>query len=154
MLKSGCCALALVVAASGGAFAQAIDGADPAAVEQAARGFGSARLETDNVGDPKISGRINGIAYTIYFYGCEDNENCDTVMFRTAWDHDGVGLDRINEWNRDKLFGKAYHDAENDPALELAVNLEHGVDPRNFEDTIEIWRITMEAFEDFIGFER
>ncbi|MGT2467953.1 hypothetical protein ACVOMV_28700 [Mesorhizobium atlanticum] len=49
-----------------------------------ARGFGSARMGKDDNGDPMIYGRVEGVKYVIYFYGCEDHENCSRCSSRPA----------------------------------------------------------------------
>lgn len=125
-----------------------IDGSDPAAVENVARGFGSATLEKDSSGDPKVSGRINGTAYGIYFYGCTENKACDSIQFSTGWARQNkIPMSEINEWNAKKRFGKAYLDNEGDPRLEMDVNLDEGVSRLNLEDTMDYWSKLLDAFK-------
>jgi len=113
-----------------------------------AKGFGYAKLEKDSQGDPKVSGRIEGTAYGVYFYGCTNGENCNDVQFAVGWSGVKVSMDRINEWNRTKRYGKAYLDKEGDPILEMVVNLDHGVTVKNFEDTFDWWIKAMKQFKE------
>src|SRR5690606_39405908 len=62
-----------------------VDGGDPARIFQLARGHGSAEISTDNRGDPKIDGRMHGVRYQIYFYGCKNGEQCNSVQFRSGF---------------------------------------------------------------------
>ena len=118
-------------------------------VLNAARGFGSASLGTDSVNDPKITGRIEGIKYTMLFYGCNDNnENCKSISLSAAWGGTDVTMSDINDWNRVKRFGKAYLDSDGDPVLEMQINLDHGVSQANLEDTIDWWAISLARFKD------
>lgn len=122
---------------------------DPAAILNIARGFGSAHLEEDSEGDPKIRGRIDGVMYGIYFYGCNSTgSDCDDIKFTAAWSDGGVTLEEANEWNKTKRYGVAYIDDEGDPNLDMAVNIDYGVTTTNLEDTFEFWSRILEAFED------
>lgn len=129
-------------------FAQSlIDAGDVDAIANIARGYGSATIQTDSVGDPQILGRINGVLYTVNFYGCTDGADCTTVQFQAGWKNPGeLTLDDMNLWNQDKRFGKAYLDFENDPVIEWDVNLFGGVSAQNLDDTFDWWRIVLENF--------
>lgn len=120
---------------------------DPEAILQVAKGYGSAELSTDSDGDPHIVGRMSGTKYGIYFYGCENGRNCDDIQLRAAWSGPKVSLHQINQWNKDKRYGKAYLDDDNDPTLEISVNLKHGVSRANLDDTFDWFRIAVEGFE-------
>lgn len=124
-----------------------ITGNDIDEIVNLARGYGSAVKEADSQGDPKISGRINGISYVVLFYGCTNNTDCTSIQFQAAWANPGhVTADMLNEWNRDKRFGKAYLDDENDPVIEWDVNLFGGVSARNMDDTIDWWKLVLTTF--------
>ncbi len=110
--------------------------------------FGSAELDRDDVGDPMIRGNINGIKYLVSFYGCTDNAACKNLTFTASWDVAGVTPETINEWNRAKRFGKAFLDVENDPVIQMSVNLDFGVTGGNFEDTVDWWRVVLGQFEE------
>ena len=49
-----------------------------------------------------------------------------SILFRASFDGD-VPLSRINSWNRTKKYSRSYLDHENDPVLELDLDLEGGV---------------------------
>lgn len=65
--------------------ASLVDATDPEQLVELVKGFGSATLEQDSYGDPLIVGRIKGNRYSIYFYGCDNNRDCDDVQFSAAW---------------------------------------------------------------------
>jgi len=127
-----------------------VDATDPERIVQLMRGFGSSTLETDDYGDPLITGRVEGSKYGIYFYGCEENRSCKDIQFSAAWAGYDVSMHQINEWNKTKRYGKAYLDNDGDPAIEMSVNLTYGVSRDNFDDTIDWWTITMKEFESYI----
>lgn len=126
-----------------------LDATDVDAIVEIARGYGSVTLETDTVGDPQLVGRMNGVRYTVNFYGCENGANCTTIQFRAAWVNSGnVTMQDMNRWNQDKRFGKAYIDPEGDPVIEWDVNLFGGVSRANLDDSFDWWRLVMADFNE------
>ncbi len=111
-----------------------------------------ATMEKDSQGDPKIASRVSDTKYSVYFYGCENNDNCSSILIKAGYDlTNGISASKVNEWNREKRFAKAYIDDDGDPFLELDVNLDfEGVGNKNFEDTLDWWRLSVEDFEEFI----
>jgi hypothetical protein len=125
---------------------------DPEEILNIAKGFGSATLATDRDGDPKISGRINGTSYSVYFFGCKNGDNCKDIQFVSGWSGFDITLEQINDWNSNRRYGKSYLDDENDPVLIMPVNLHLGVTRENLEDTFEWWTVVLEQFgEEVLG---
>lgn len=130
-----------------------ITATDAHVVMKAMQDFGLvATMDKDAQGDPKISSRVSDTKYSVYFYGCEDNDNCSSILIKAGYDlNTGLSALKINEWNRKKRFAKAYIDDEGDPFLEMDINLDFdGVGNKNFEDTLDWWRLSVEDFEEFI----
>jgi hypothetical protein len=124
-----------------------IDARDPARILKIAQKFGTAELTTDHEDDPKINARLGGTSYSIYFYGCKSGVNCKAIQFYAGWDSGGeYTTKQLNEWNRNKRFGKAYIDSEGDPVLEMDVNLDSGVTVANLEDTFDWWKVVLKNF--------
>ncbi|GAB5389732.1 MAG: hypothetical protein Alpg2KO_27000 [Alphaproteobacteria bacterium] len=151
-LTTTAAALALMLAIPATASAQElVNGADLDQLESMLKRHGDVTRTTDGIGDPLFQGRIDGTKYEMFLFGCnEDHKRCDEVMFKAAWATDGVSLKSLNKWNADGRYGKAYRDDENDPVLEMNVNLDNGVTTRNFNDTIAIWKRVMAQFEEEI----
>ena len=153
-LKNLQTAFAVVLLALCGASVQAtaetrlVDATDPFVIFQQLRGFGTVEMDADDAGDPMIVGRMEGIQYVVHFYGCTDNVDCRSLQFRAAWTDDGIPLEFINGWNRDWRFGKVYLDDEDDPVIEMNVNLFGGVSEKNLRDTIDWWRVVIKQFRD------
>ena len=127
-----------------------IDGSDPAAIAKIISGFGTAEVEKDGEGDPKIVGRIEGIRYALYFYECEENAKCKSVSFAAGFTGTNANIEKMNEWNRERRFGEAHLDDEGDPWITMPVNLRHGVTRENFDDTVDWWRVVTKQFEEFV----
>ncbi len=124
---------------------------NPAKIVEIARGFGSAELEEASDGSPRIQARIDGIKYSVLFYGCDDDgKDCTTIQFWAFTSAPPNALMAVNNWNRDRRFGKAYIDSDGDVVIEMDVNLLGGVTPKNLDDTFDWWRIVLgRAGEEF-----
>ena len=140
-------ALALICAAPVAAQSadDILDGSDPGAILEIARGYGSAMLDVDGVGDPKISGRIGGQPYDVFFYGCDDGgKNCSSLQFTTWYGGTRPGAEVLSDWNNENRFGTAYLDRDGDLAIDMDVNLFGGVTRRNLDDTFDWWRVVLD----------
>jgi hypothetical protein len=137
-----------VLAAPSIAFAKTklIDAKSPKSILSIAKGFGSAKLTKDSEGDPKIEGRMDGVKYSILFYGCENNKACTNIQFGAAWADVELSFEAVNEYNKNKRFGKVYLDDDGDPNFEMDVNIDLGVTDDNFEDTFEWWQVVLDGF--------
>lgn len=137
------------------AHAQLVRAQDPQTVVDAMQGAGfAAKLGVDRLGDPKIDSSASGTRFTVFFYNCTANKDCATVQFHSGFDlQTPVTLEQINEWNRSQRFGRAYLDKENDPVIEMDVDLDDGGLSRAlFEDNLEFWTSVLGKFERHIGY--
>lgn len=133
-----------------------VDATDPERLVEIIQDLGyRARLDVDQVGDPIIYSSVGGTDFSIFFYGCtqDDNDQCKLLLFKVGYDlADGTTLEVVNKWNETKLVGRSYLDDEDDPWLEMAVNMDFGVSRKNFEDTFDWWEVSLEDFERHIDF--
>ncbi|MDQ1686967.1 MAG: hypothetical protein QOC82_3704 [Frankiaceae bacterium] len=130
---------------------------DPQTIVRALLGGGySAKLGVDKVGDPMVTSAVGGTTFQIFFYNCTNHTGCATVQFHSGYDlNASPGLDSINEWNRSERFGRAYLDKENDPILEMDIDLDDGgLSPLLFVDNIEFWTTILGKFEKHIGYRK
>ena len=137
--------------------AQMVKGQDPSTLVRALQKEGmAAKLGTDKVGDPMITSGIGGTTFQIFFYNCTDHKACATIQFHSGYDlKTQVSLEKINEWNRTKRFGRAFLDAENDPILEMDVDLDDGgLSQDLFIDNIQFWSSILGEFEKHIGYRK
>lgn len=135
--------------------AQMVRAQDPQSLVRAMQSRGYvAELTTDQTGDPMIRSAASGTNFQVLFYNCTDHRDCATVQFHVGYDlKTATSLESINEWNRSQRFGSAHLDKENDPILEMDVDLDDGgISPLLFIDNLEFWTSAMGRFEKHIGF--
>ncbi|WP_217573637.1 YbjN domain-containing protein [Mesorhizobium sp. GbtcB19] len=141
-------ALAGAVSAARAEDAEILQAPDPATVLDIAKGFGSARMEKDDNGDPMISGRVEGVKYVIYFYGCENHENCKSLQFSTGYT-DPLTADQANAWNEKYRWVKAYSgDGSN---FKMDVSFAGGITRANLEQQFANWDSMAGNIKDFVN---
>lgn len=126
-------------------------GVTPQEVVEALQGKGyRAQLTKDGAGDPMIESGLDGSNFRVVFYTCEKGR-CASIQFVWALDMpEGTTLEKINTWNRDKRFGRAYLDDEMDPFVEMDVDLERGGTTEAIANNLDTWASVLPAFKDFI----
>jgi len=121
---------------------------DPAAILDIAKGFGSARMDRDDNGDPMISGRIEGVKYVIYFYGCENHDNCKSLQFSAGYT-DPLTADQANAWNRKYRWVKAY--SGDGSTFKMDVSFAGGITRANLEEQFSNWDSMSNTIKDFLN---
>lgn len=105
-------------------------------------------LTTDAQGDPRIISATSVVTFSVYFYGCTANENCQSIQFSAGFDlKEGMTADQLNDWNTSKRYAKTYLDAESDPYVQMDINLAHGgVSQMNMLYSLAIWNRLLSDF--------
>ena len=147
---------AIAVSGAAPVAAQTVTASDPQSVVAALQAEGyAAKMEKTSDGDPVIRSQSSGSSFSVFFYNCEKGQKCATVQFHAGYNTDidkGPPLHKINAWNKTNRFGRAYLDDENDPIVEMDVDLDDGGMSRAlFIDNLEFWTSIMAKFEEHIG---
>ena len=141
---------------------EALIPADPWELIHTARDFGPAEVGRDDMKDPMIrgaladeDGALSGLTYTVAFYGCYLGRDCKTVLFATrlrdgAWEEEPLEAERLAEWNREKLFGRAWLDEAGQAVLEHPVSMAGGLPEATLAATFEAWIAAVRGYADYL----
>jgi hypothetical protein len=114
-----------------------------------------AEVETtsDNVGDPKLRVNYYGNEFSVYYFGCDNNVNCNAVQFFSGYATNGsVRLASINEWNMQNRFLRSYVAEEGSTRIEMDIFMgRDGISADDFARQVSMWSQGMREFEEFIG---
>ncbi len=121
--------------------------ADPEIVLNVAKGFGSADMDKDNGGDPMVSGRIQGLKYAIYFYGCKEGQNCRSIQFSTGYT-DAWTIEKANEWNKKFRWIKAYENEGSN--FKMDVDFKGGITRQYLEEQFATWDSFIQDIKDSV----
>lgn len=98
---------------------------------------------------PYIESSRDGLKFLVLFMNCDDaGKACKTLQFYMGFnDAKSTTLERLNEWNSGKRFGRAYRDESGDPVLEMDVDLDYDGIPRaNLGEAFNTWAALMDAY--------
>ena len=128
--------------------------ADPWQVIHIAREFGPAEVGRDGMREPRITGKIGDLSYQIGFYGCYLGRDCTSVLFqarlvRADWRPD---RDDIDDWNREKLFGRAWLDGDSQAVLDHPVAMSAGLPAKSLEGTFQAWQVSLAEFANYLDY--
>lgn len=122
---------------------------DPAVILEIAKGYGSAKMDKDDGGDPMISGRLQGMKYVVYFYGCENHhEKCKSIQFSSGYT-DAFTVDQANEWNKKFRWVKSFSgDGSN---FKMDVMFKGGVTRSYLEEQFSNWDSMTSDIKEFVN---
>ena len=124
-------------------------GATADEVAQVLQGKGyAAQLSKDDAGDPMIRSGAEGASFTVFFYGCQKTARCSSIEFSAAYHIDGgLKLTDVNGWNLKNRFGRTYLDSENDPHVEMDLDMEHGFTTEAIANNVDTWDAVLTSFQ-------
>jgi hypothetical protein len=146
--------VALALAAEPSAAQELLDGSKVDEIVTIAKGYGSAILEKQPDGTPRIAGNMKGVPYYVFFMNCAADTPCEDINFYAGFADIKPTMDALNAWNRDKRFGNAYLDADLDAAIEFDVNLEYGVSRDNLDAAFGVWSVLLEQYTEYVGYKQ
>ena len=153
LLKSTVLAAA-AFAVSTPAQAELVSSRSPEAIAGIIRGMGMPAKIIAKAGEnPYIESKYSGLTYLVFFMTCDDGgKNCKTIQFYMGYsDAKETSLEKLNAWNRDHRFARAYRDNEGDPVLEMDVDLDFAGLPReNVAESLKTWQSLMDQYQTYL----
>jgi hypothetical protein len=135
------------------AHAELINATNPAAIKAIVESQGwPATLIAKAGDDPYIESNRDGLKFLVLFMNCDENKKCKTLQYYMGFsDAKEVSLDKLNKWNKNKRFARAYKDDEGDPVLEMDVDLDFAGIPReNIGESFNTWASLMDSFREYV----
>ncbi len=125
---------------------------DITTIRTLAASFGEAEASKDSQGDPIIKGTVKGTPWRIFFYGCQKGFNCTAVQFYYGiTTQTKLTAERINAWNVDNRFARAYLDKDKDPNISTDVELKGGVSRTSLQASMDRFLRQTTEFKDFVA---
>lgn len=141
--------------AQGGGQAEAGDLVEGRDIEQLAailreQGF-QARVGKSSNGQPRITSAAGGVNFSITTYSCTPESKGCSIDFFTYWKMSArpMSLERVNDWNREWRFLKAYNDKEGDLNLVFNIELTGGISKAAFVRNFQRWTSMLARFDKF-----
>ena len=94
-----------------------------------------------------------GLRAGLYLLDCQEGR-CESLQLYVGFSMEKpLTLERINAWNREHRFSRAYLDLDGDPALEADLDLTGGVAKGAVLAFLDLFEESLRAFAAWIGFE-
>lgn len=104
-----------------------------------AKGY-RADLEQTDEGEKYVASAAEGVNFEIYMYDCKGAARCTSLQFHIGFGMESdLSVDRINSWNRENRYVKAYLDDEKDPYFQYDANLSPGGTYEALDDDLGVW---------------
>ena len=106
-----------------------------------ALGYKAALGKSDASGNPRITSAASGYDFEIFFYGCENGANCNSLGFMATFEKDPLNsTELVNDWNREKRFSVMSYDPK-DGSISISYDLTTvgGISQVNFSDAVGWW---------------
>ena len=129
-----------------------MDGSNLEALAEEIRNYGyQAKVVKLASGGTAIDSAASGLKFRIIFYSCGTATPRCTLDFGASWltSKNQVALEKINQWNRDWRFAKAYNDEDGDLILKMYMTLTDGVTKKNFKANFDRWVSVLGEFNTF-----
>lgn len=110
-------------------------------------------VERDEWNDPKILIKMGDRKVALWTHECK-KQRCEDLRLTTYWKIGGKGpnLKKINEWNSQNRWTKAFMDKDNDAVLESDLDVRDGVSDFTLLNFIEIFSNHVQKFEKFMNY--
>ena len=135
------------------AHAELVNAANPETIKAIVESQGwPATIVAKEGDDPYIESNRGGLKFLVLFMNCDGGERCKTLQYYMGFsDAKDVTLDRLNQWNKEKRFARAYKDDAGDPVLEMDVDLDfQGIPRENVGETFNTWASLMDSFRAYV----
>ena len=97
------------------------------------------------------------LAWTVTFNSCE-SQVCGDLQFGAGFSNPQVTLDKVNAWNAERRFAKAFYEAPSGGRADGAAIFQqdvivlNGIGPSQLTDSVAIWRSLLPVFALHVGY--
>jgi hypothetical protein len=114
-------------------------------------GYRSERVEED--AEVFFLLRMGGLKAGLFLVDCKEGRCGSLQLYARFSMEKPPTLERINAWNREKRFSRAYLNEDGKPVLESELDLEGGVTWQAIISFLETFEISLSRFATWIGFQ-
>ncbi len=122
----------------------------------------SPEVKRDNTANSDyVAVSAGGVNWSIYFYNCTGgNDSCHqcadactatAIQYAAGWNATGVGLDKLNAWNRDKRYLRTYSDTGGAVWAEYDIDVAPGGTWEQLDNTLVTWNTSLGIYRKYIG---
>jgi hypothetical protein len=111
-----------------------------------------AEIQTAKDGTKSIYSAADGTGFYIDVYDCKNTPRCSSIEFSVGFDTKGAwNATKMNDWNSNNRWVRAYVSDKDDPWLEMDVDLNPGGTYEGLADEFSVYRDMLVSFKKFIN---
>ena len=93
----------------------------------------------------------DGVPFAIYLYDCR-KDRCASLQYAASFSNgEGLTLARLNAWNRQSRYIRAYLDRSGRVLGEYDLDIAPGLDGKALDHSLRRWRSALSRFKLFVG---
>jgi hypothetical protein len=109
-------------------------------------------IQTNKDGSTSVASATDGGNFYIDMNDCNDGVRCAAIEFYAGFKTKGAwNAAKMNDWNRDRRWVRAHVDDNNDPWLQMDVDLSPGGTQEGLDDQFALWRDRLSKFKTYIN---
>jgi len=98
-----------------------------------------------------VRSSVDGTPFAIYLYDCR-KDRCASLQYAASFSNgDGLTLARLNAWNRQSRYIRAYLDRSGRVLGEYDLDIAPGLDGKALDHSLRRWRSALSRFKLFVG---
>lgn len=98
-----------------------------------------------------VRSTIDGTPFAIYLYECR-KDRCASLQYEASFSNaESLTLARINAWNRQSRYIRAYLDRSGRVVGEYDLDIAPGMDGKGLDHSLRRWRSALSRFRQFVG---
>lgn len=111
-----------------------------------------AQIEVEKDGAKHVNSASDGLKFSVYFYDCK-KDRCASIEYYVGFDKsdDTPSLEKINTWNREKRFLKAYLNDKGDAGFEYDDSVSPGGTWESIEDSFNVFLSFLPEVKKFVN---
>lgn len=108
------------------------------------------KLDKDGSEDPMLEVEGDAYRYQVYFYGCKEHKNCDSLRFEVVFNKEPENTNELaNKWNSTKRFLQMSVRTDGTLGAAYDVATIGGVNAKNFVDVLDWWSSMLGELDTF-----
>jgi hypothetical protein len=107
-----------------------------------------AKKTKDALGHTIVATSVNGTPFSIYLLDCS-NDRCGSIQFAANWPGGKIAPSRVNDWNREKRWARAYLSGSKTLWIESDFDLAPGGTYELLNDEFATWKNILKSVKEF-----
>lgn len=111
-----------------------------------------ASVQHDNTAnDDFVGAQVKGVNFGVWFYTCDNGGRCKSLQYSAGWSGTKIPLDKVNDWNRDKRYLRAYFARAGGLFAEYDIDIIPGGTWEQLDFSLDRWSDRISDFKSYMG---